>query len=174
MHKQLFPSATTARNSSSSFNTLRLQRPCPWPGFAETPVGKVLASRPPTSISRAVVQPLSLARGYFSAPDPSRHCHAPNSDGLLGSWGPNSGLHGLQRIQLFAKDSSAAGLLVLCSELFGCGAVRGIREAGAQQGAVEQLRARAALWQPGFAVSARFSLPLGASSSFSTANKAAF
>lgn len=93
---------------------------------------------------------------------------------VMGCSGPNTGLHGLKRTRVFARDNCAAKLLVLCRGLLGYGAVRGVLEAGAQQGAGGQLKPGAALWQPGFAVSAHFILPLGASSSFFTPNKAVF
>lgn len=108
----------------------------------------------------------------MSLAKPAPHRHAPCSDGLFWSSGLNSGLYGLKRTRGFARDNCALKSLVLCCGLVGYGAVRGVLEAGAQQGAVGQLKPGAALWQPGFAISACFALPPGASSSFSAPNKA--
>lgn len=74
----------------------------------------------------------------------------------MGGSGPNSGLHPRKCSAVFARDKRALELLVLW--LFGFGAGRRVLEAGR-----EQLKAGAALWQPGFATSTDFILPLGAS-----------
>lgn len=51
---------------SLSFNMLRLQRPCRWLGFAETPGAETPVCPPPASLSGAVAQPFSSTPGYFS------------------------------------------------------------------------------------------------------------
>lgn len=75
---------------------------------------------PPPSIPRAVAQPLSSTLGYFSCLLQSQlptTTTLPAAMGLFGSSGPNSGLHGLKRTGVFARDNGAPKLLVLCRGL---------------------------------------------------------
>lgn len=137
---------------------LSLRGSCPEQALGRAQGQRPLCLSPPHPSQGCRCASFISTRAFFMplVKPPPQPCPA----GMGGS-GANSGLPHRKCSAVSARDNCALKLLIL--RLFGLGAGGRVLEAAAQQGAAGQLKPGAALWQPGFATSIDFILPLGAS-----------